>query len=282
MFGFGKSTRDPLADKKTVERWYASFPTSDPLGTHAAVLVELGTLADRNSQRTPARLEAVFHLDVVSEPLRRQLTAQYLEHGNRSSRVENQLWQSLFDLTQGFLLCYHAFQGELAAHAQNHKWQSMRPELIARQITHEGIDAKIRLYRYEQWIPARWAELHSLFQTACTAQIERMPLATLADGLLTTIEQEYLRVLLLQLMNAGNMSPRHVQWVADQLPEWCSQLRLNIEAATPNGFYVDLRATYVPLFSGNRLYAQSNGANGPMVGSASLRTLVYLRTEANN
>lgn len=240
MFGFGKSTKDPLADKKTVERWYASFPSSDPLGTHAAVLVELGVLAERNSPRTPARLEAVFQLDVISEPLRRQLTAQYLEHGNRSTRVENQLWQALFDLTQGFLLCYHAFQGEVNAHAQNHRWQSLRAELIARQITHEGIDAKIRLYRYEQWIPARWVELHSLFQAACTAQIERVPLATLADGLLTTIEQEYLRVLLLQLMNAGNMSPRHVQWVADQLPEWCSPLRLNIAAATPTGFYVDL------------------------------------------
>jgi len=242
MFGFGKSTRDPFADKKTVERWYAAFPASDPLGTHAALLVALASLADRNAPRTPARLDAVFHLDVLSEPLRRQLTAQYLEHGNRSTRVENQLWQALFDLTQGLLLCYHAFQDEVASHPQNHKWQSMRPELIARQIMHKGTDAKIRLYRYEQWIPARWEELHSLFQGACTAQIERVPLATLGDGLLTTIEQEYLRVLLLQLMNAGNMSPRHVQWVADQLSEWCSPLRLHIEAPTPSGFYVDLTA----------------------------------------
>jgi uncharacterized protein YfkK (UPF0435 family) len=80
----------------------------------------------------------------------------------------------------------------------------------------------------------------ALFQNACTAQIERVPVGSLADGALTTIEQEYLRVLLLLLMNAGNLSPRHVQWVADQLAEWCAPLRLNLEAPTATSFYVDL------------------------------------------
>ena len=240
MFRFGKSPKDPLADAKTAERWLASFPASDPLAIHSALLVELGALTERDARRAPARLEAVFHLDVQTEALRKSLTAQYLEHGNRSTRVESQLWQALFDLTQGFLLCYQAFEREISQYPQNNKWQQLLPQLIARQIIHQGLDAKIRLYRYEQWIPARWVDLHAHFQTACTAQIERQPVAVLAGGVLTTIEQEYLRVLLLQLMNAGNLSPRHVEWVADQLSEWCAPLRLNIESSTVTSFYVDL------------------------------------------
>jgi len=31
MFRFGKAPKDPLADAKTAERWFASFPASDPL-----------------------------------------------------------------------------------------------------------------------------------------------------------------------------------------------------------------------------------------------------------
>jgi hypothetical protein len=240
MFRFGKSPKDPLADAKTAERWLASFPASDPLAVHSALLVELGALTERDARRAPARLEAVFHLDVQTEALRKSLTAQYLEHGNRSTRVESQLWQALFDLTQGFLLCYQAFEREISQYPQNNKWQQLLPQLIARQIIHQGLDARIRLYRYEQWIPARWVDLHAHFQTACTAQIERQPVAVLAGGVLTTIEQEYLRVLLLQLMNAGNLSPRHVEWVADQLSEWCAPLRLNIESSTVTSFYVDL------------------------------------------
>ena len=240
MFGFGKTIKDPLADAKTAERWLGLFPTNDPLAMHGAVLVELGRLTERVAKRTPARLEAVFFVDRVTDPLRKNLTTQYLEHGNRSTRVENQLWQSLFDLTQGFLLCYQAFAREVSDHAQSNKWQSLLPELIARQITHQGLDAKIRLFRYEQWIPAKWSDLHALFQMACSAQIERQPVAVLPDGGLTTIEQEYLRVLVLQLMNSGNLTPRHLEWVAEQLSEWCAPLRLNLESSTVTSFYVDL------------------------------------------
>ena len=240
MFGFGKPTKDPLADRKAVERWMASFPANDPLGTHAALLTELAAMAGRDAPRTPARLEAVFHLDALSDRLRRSLTAQYLEHGTRSTRVEGQIWQALFDLTQAFVLCYQAFGRDVTGQAQSGKWKALLPELVARQIMLQGLDAKIRLYRYEQWIPARWAHLHGLFQSACSAQIERVPVGALPDGVLTTIEQEYLRVLLLQLMNAGNLSPRHVEWVASQLSEWCASLRLTLEAQTVSSFYVDL------------------------------------------
>jgi hypothetical protein len=242
MFGFGKTTKDPLADAKTVDRWLAGFPANDPLSLHAGVLAELGRAAERDARRTPARLEGVFRADLHTEPLRKSLTAQYLEHGSRSTKVENQLWQALFDLTQGFLLCYQAFAREVSAHAQSNKWQSLLPELVARQIIHQGLDAKVRLFRYEQWIPAKWIDLHSLFQMACSAQIERQSLAVLPEGVLTTIEHEYLRVLVLQLMNSGNLTPRHLEWVAEQLPEWCAPLRLNIEASSAATFYVDLSA----------------------------------------
>lgn len=240
MFGFGKTAKDPLTDAKTAERWLGSFPTLDPMALHSAVLVELGKLTERDAKRTPARLEAVFRADRFTDALRKHLTAQYLDHASRSTRVESQLWQALFDLTQGFLTCYQAFGREISRHAQSNKWQSLLPELIARQIAHQGLDAKIRLFRYEQWIPAKWAELHSLFQMACSAQIERQPVAILPDGAMTTIEQEYLRVLVLQLMNSGNLTPRHLEWIAEQLSEWCAALRLNIEASIVTGFYVDL------------------------------------------
>ena len=99
MFGFGKTIKDPLADAKTAERWLGLFPANDPLAMHGAVLAELGRLTERIAKRTPARLEAVFFVDRYTDPLRKDLTAQYLAHGTRSTRVESQLWQALFDLT---------------------------------------------------------------------------------------------------------------------------------------------------------------------------------------
>jgi Flp pilus assembly protein TadG len=47
------------------------------------------------------------------------------------------------------------------------------------------------------------------------------------------------------------------------------------------GFYVTISGTYIPLFSGNRLYADSSGNKGPMVGAVTLTRTVYISSEAN-
>ena len=240
MFGIGKDGRDPLADARTAERWYASLPGNDPVAIQHDVLAELAHVAERNARRTPPMLEAVFRIDLETRNLRRTLSAQYLEHASRSSRIEGQLWQALFDLTQGFLACYAAFGGEVSAHAQSKKWQALLPELLARQIQHLGLDARVRLYRYEQWIPAKWAELHSLFTLACSQQIERRHIVVDREGATTTVEHEYLVALILQLVNSGNMTPKHVDWVATHLDEWCQPLRLTLEPSSVTSFYVDL------------------------------------------
>jgi hypothetical protein len=240
MFRFGKPTRDPLADAKTVGRWLTSFPAGDPLALHGEVLVELGRIAERTARRTPGRLEAVFELDALCDPLREALTTQYIEHANRSSKIEHQLWSALFDLTQAFLLAYQAFAQEVSAHAHSAKWQQMLPELVCRQVVHLGYDARTRLYRFEQWIPAKWAELHGLFSLACSSQVERVPLALDKGGITTTLEHEYLVVLLLQLMNAGNLTPRHLEWISGELSEWCAPLRLTLEPSSVTSFYIDL------------------------------------------
>ncbi len=240
MFGLGKSTKDLLADAKAAERWLASFPENDPLALQHEVLAELSRLSERDARRTPSGLEAVFHVDARTRGLRKTLTEQYIEHASRSSRIESQLWQALFDLTQGFLMCYAAFAREISNHAQSNKWQGLLPELLAREIMHLGLDAKVRLFRYEQWIPAKWAELHTLFTLACSRQIERVPLVVDAAGGTTTIEHEYLVALVLHLVNAGNMTAKHLEWVTSELDEWCQPLRLTLEPSSAASFYVDL------------------------------------------
>src|SRR5258708_13098981 len=91
MFGFGKTLKDPLADARSAERWLVGFPANDPLAMHAGVLSALGRLTEREAKRTPARLEAVFQVDLHTDPLPKNLTAQYLQHGNPSTRIHNHL-----------------------------------------------------------------------------------------------------------------------------------------------------------------------------------------------
>jgi len=195
------------------------------LAVHAALMSELGRAANRSAKHTPARLGALFALDAGTDLLRQTLTKQYLEQAARSNRVETQLWKALFELSQAFLSCYHGFAEEAHATNAGPKWQALVPELIARQVIHHGLDAKTRLFRYEQWIPAKWSDLHGLFQAACALEVDRKPVPARSGHSITTIEQEYLRACLVQLMSAVSLGPPNLEWVWEQLTEWCAPLR---------------------------------------------------------
>jgi len=242
MFGIGKPYKEPLTDVKSAGRWLASYPGNDPLAIYVDVLAQLGKIADRGARRTPARLQALFSVDAKLETLRNLLTAQYIEHASRSAKIEHQLWSSLFDLTQAFLVAYQAFAREVSDHGQNPKWQLLLPELVCRQVFHLTHDVKIRLLRFEQWIPAKWAELHALLTLACSRQFERQQILLHGSSHTTNIEHEYLIALLLQLMNTGNMAPRHVAWLGKELEGWSEPLRLTLETSSVTSFYVDLAA----------------------------------------
>jgi hypothetical protein len=239
MFRFGRSTKDPLADVKAAERWLSTLPGADTLALHSDVIAQLERAAGQTTGRTPHRLRAVFHVDAETSAQRRALIAQYIDHANRSSKIENQLWTALFGLTQSFLHTYQSFAREIAERPQNRRWQELLPELVCRQIVHLALDARVRLFRYEQWIPAKWAELHWLMSLACGEQIERR-LVALNDASTTTIEHEYLRALVLQLMNAGSLTARQVEFIWGELDDWCAPLRLTLEPAPSNAFFVDL------------------------------------------
>jgi hypothetical protein len=243
MFKFRRRSQAPLSDARSAQRWLATLPFNDPLVVQREVLHALKALAERNARRTPSVLAAVFRVDAQTTNLVRTLLTQYTEIANRSSKLESQLWQAVFDLTQGFLACYAAFGREIIDHGHHSRWQALLPELIAREVVHLGRDAKIRLYRCEPWIPAKWAELHALFTRACSLQFERQPLLLAPGAGSTTIEREFLAVLLLQQADPGNLTPRQIEWVATRLDEWCRPLRFTLEPQTAATFYVDLASS---------------------------------------
>ena len=239
MFGFGKSSKDPLSDIKAAERWLATLPGADTLAVHSNVIDELERATGAGPNRTPQRLRAVFHVDAQTGAQRRALIGQYIEHASRSSKIENQLWIALFGLTQGFLQTYQSFAREIVERPQSGRWQELMPELICRQLVHLALDARVRLFRYEQWIPAKWAELHGLMSLACSQQVERQ-LVSLTESSTTSIEHEYLRALVLHLMNAGSLTASQVEFIWGELDDWCSPLRLTLEQSAANAFFVDL------------------------------------------
>ena len=240
MFGFLRSRNDPLADARSAQRWLAAATASDSLARHEVLLGELARATAPNAELTPRRLAALFVLDSHAKELFDSLTTQYVEHAARSAKIERQLWSALFDLTRRSSMRIRSIRASRSTRKRARSGASFFPSSSAARSIHLGRDARVRLYRYESWIPGKWAELHQLLSLATSRQIERLPVLLARDRPATTIEHQYLMVLVLQLMDTGNLTPRQIEELWDELGNWCATLRLSLTAKTPTTFYVDL------------------------------------------
>ncbi len=108
---------------------------------------------------------------------------------------------------------------------------------------YKGIDGKFRLFRYSHWVPAQWREFHELYEFARMRGWQREQLAYGAGAFSkpgVSVEQEYLKALLLMRLDSGNFTPDQVEWVAKQLDAWAASLALVPPPGPGANFFVDL------------------------------------------
>ena len=69
MFGFLRSRKDPLADARSAERWFAAPVATDTLSRKQELIAALGRITTPTPKLTPRRLGALFVMDAHAEQL---------------------------------------------------------------------------------------------------------------------------------------------------------------------------------------------------------------------
>ncbi len=247
MFGFltpqGRESIDPLQNPKTAATWLRQLPALDVIGRQQHVIRVLDAM--RNTQRDIDlnRIGAIEFVDAALGSDRRQLIKQYIENAEASPKLAERIWQALWEMSQAFMLSYQAALEGAVTQADNARWRAALPLLFVRLVHFHGTDAKMRVFKYERWIPAKWIELHQTYLRACEMQCDRQAMALPAAGSAAqpwSVEQEYLYVLLVHQLNTGNLSPTEIDWASSQLRAWSRRLSLEQIPKSMDGFFVDL------------------------------------------
>ncbi|HEY1327035.1 MAG TPA: hypothetical protein VGI14_08855 [Casimicrobiaceae bacterium] len=247
MFGFltpgTKEIADPLTSTKTVGAWLRDLPALDVVGRQQAVMRAFDAMRQSRKPVDVARAHAIQLLDAALGADRRQLIKQYVENVDSAARLAESLWSAVFELSQGFIYAYQSALEEALRQPANPRWKAQVAVLFARLLHYYGTDAKLRVSRFERWIPAKWMDLHRTYLRATELGIERVP-TTLGhagpNATQWTIEQEYLFVLLIHQLNTGNLSPLELDWASAQLRAWSRRLTLDAVPRSMEGFFVDL------------------------------------------
>jgi len=246
MFGFltpqAKETADPLQNAKTAQSWLRQLPALDVIGRQQHVIRALDSLRKAQREIDLNRVGAIEFVDAALGADRRQLIKQYIENAEASPKLADRIWQSLWEMSQAFMLAYQqALEGAISQNEA--RWRSALPLLFIRLVHFHGTDAKLRVFKYERWIPAKWIELHQTYLRSCEMKCDRVAMALPAAGAAAqpwSVEQEYLYVLLVHQLNTGNLSPTEIDWASAQLRAWSRRLSLEQIPKSMDGFFVDL------------------------------------------
>lgn len=238
------SARDPLAEGAArATRWAAALPRIEPGKARRDVMELLAERVERVAKLNPDRLAALLVVDESLDWLRLTLATQYVTAARGTGSIEEGLWRDNVEFANAFTQAYQRFYAIVEEDLGSRKWRVLLPRLTARMMQQMMIDAKFRLFRFERWIPAKWQTLHRLYR-ACAKEGCAEEAITSQSGesaTQTTVSATYLQVLMLQLVNAGNLPPPQLEWVARQIPVWVRNLGLKLGPAVPanGGFFVD-------------------------------------------
>jgi hypothetical protein len=245
MLGFltpQANVADPLQNAKSAATWLRQLPALDVIGRQQHVVRALEA-SRKGSAMDLHRIGAVQFVDAALGADRRQLIKQYIENAETSPKLADRIWQALWEMSQAFMLVYQSALETALAGGTTARWKSVLPLLFVRLVHFHGTDAKLRVFKYERWIPAKWMELHQIYLRSCELGLDRQSVALPAAGAGAqpwSVEQEYVYVLLVHQLSTGNLGPAEIDWAASQLRAWSRRLSLEPIPKSLEGFFVDL------------------------------------------
>ena len=247
MFGFlspqVKDDPDPLLTPKSVSSWLRHLPPLDVTARQHHVMGAFDSMRQSRRPMDLSRVAAIQALDTALGADRRQLTKQYVENIDAQPRNADRAWQAAQEMSQGFVYAYQTALECGLSDLSNPRWRPMIPHIFTRLLHYHGSDAKLRVFRHERWIPAKWTSVHQLYARAAELGVMRTPVALPSAGagaMQWTTEQEYIYVLLVQQLNTGNLTPAELDWASAQLRAWGRKLEFETIPRSPEGFFVDL------------------------------------------
>lgn len=238
---------EPFTDLRSATRWFQDLAPGDSLAAHAEIV---RVLHEYNAQRLPPtrdRIQALLAIDEGAQEVLAAIASQYLANARMPRAVESRLWHAMVDYFQEILQAHHTHVMAYVADPAGSPVRPFLPLLIARVVYYLGEDAKWCFFRYQRANPRVWKHMHKLYHLAEYEEIERSPLQLFAAARgpfaipAVTIEQLYLRALLLDVVHSGNMLPRRIDLVDRWLLTFSAEVHLDKEfAPLEHTYYVDL------------------------------------------
>lgn len=226
------------------------LPESDPIAAQRAACEAVSRFLQVDAPDA-RQLEVLLTLDRHARRTSNRLLRRYVEGNAQLQVFQRQDWSAALRLSQSFFAAYQHLWRQMKDSADG-DWLPHAHRILFQLFHHRHVEFVLRFIRYKKRTPALWEEVHQIYRFALARGIARVDVAADRSEQMpaktTTLEQRFIRLLLLDVVSNGQLSPREVLWADDWLSRWCKGLRLQsreeqgANRTAHRGFAVDLDA----------------------------------------
>jgi hypothetical protein len=238
---FSNSSKHPLASTGEAKRILAEVASSEPLAAVEDAGAWLESLTADEGFKLPQRLDLVFKLDEAAVAQARRLGRDYPALRGTTRSQEARQWEFAHGYWQHLVAAY---QDCLARHAALDKKdadpiRSQLPLIYGRLINALAAQLKWKQFRYGPVDPSFWMTLGQVYLVAVEAKLAQKPLQLYTGGAETTIEAEYLKVLIFQATSMDKLQPLGIEIAERLISYFMPYFSLIREVRPENVYWVD-------------------------------------------
>jgi hypothetical protein len=226
----------PLTHTWSTKRWIQQNSGLDADGWMQELLARVNSF-NASPKINSASLAAFLLLDVSAHRCIRELTESYLA-GNRPANKA--VLKKLDDAARRIGATYELFYRAHKSGKPAIKKGEQLAQVLLGMLRYWNLQNRVRLFHYDDPVPALWQVTSNLFRYATAAGVHRLPVsAPHRDGKPATIEGEYANLLLLARLASGSFTAQEIEHAAVLLNECSDKLRLRADEPAHATFALD-------------------------------------------
>ena len=220
---------DPLSGGRALKRLIKSLSQHDDYEAHRMIVSALKQFAE--SEETPSldRLRILMRLDESSQGIRESLRSEYMGDRQGLKYGEAAAWKEISSLYWYLARGYQTFVKHTVASRTQEDFAAYLPLITARALHHYGTLIKWRCFRQEAVDEKMWARLHKLYRVAEAGHFANTKARLDERGSLGTCTQQYVRILLLNLLDPTRLRPAQLEAAEPWLASWANRVTLDKE-----------------------------------------------------
>ncbi|MBK9605250.1 MAG: hypothetical protein IPO58_02050 [Betaproteobacteria bacterium] len=233
---FSGGRAHPLTHTWSTTRWIEQNARLDADERMQELLAQINAF-NASPKINAASLSAFLVLDVCAHRCIRELTETYLA-GNRAANKA--VLKKLDDAARWIGATYELFYRAHKAGKPAIRKDSQLAQVLLGMFRYWNLQNRVRLFRYDNPVPALWQVTSNLFRYATAAGVHRLAVhAPHRDGKQATIEGEYANLLLLARLSSGSFTAQEIEHASVLLNECSDRLRLRADEPAHATFALD-------------------------------------------